>query len=78
MGGQLALEGTVGPRAASPGGTADPRARCPGGQLTLGLGVRGTADPRARCPGGQFKRGTSHPTTPAHRVQAQTLIWKCR
>ena len=32
-GGHLALKGTAGPRAASPGGggTADPRVGCPGG-----------------------------------------------
>ena len=49
-GGHLALKGTAGPRAASPGG-----------QLTLGWGVRGSTGPRVSCPGGQFKGGTSHP-----------------
>ena len=43
VGGHLALKGTAGPRAASPGGR---------GQLTLGWGVRGTTGPRVSCPGG--------------------------
>ena len=44
----LALKGTAGPRAASPGG---------GGQLTLGWGVWGTTGPRVSCPVDNLRRG---------------------